>query len=94
MTTNLTVNAIIRYTRHAETCLELSRNLPGLGRELNALTAMADASATMADLMAGTVRTARNKGETWQAIGDALGISKQAAWEKYRAIDPICGPAT
>ena len=88
---NLTVNAIIRYVHHAGTCLNLSHQGPG--KELNALTAMADASCELADLMAETVCTARDKGASWQAIGDALGVTKQSAWEKYRAIDPVCGPA-
>lgn len=26
---------------------------------------------------------ARESGETWEAIGEALGISRQAAWEQY-----------
>jgi len=30
------------------------------------------------------VENARAQGESWQHIGDELGVSKQAAWEMYR----------
>lgn len=29
------------------------------------------------------VAVARESGASWQMIGDALGMSKQAVWEKY-----------
>ena len=29
------------------------------------------------------VRTLRDRGVTWARIGDALGISRQSAWERY-----------
>lgn len=31
------------------------------------------------------VQAARKKGHTWEEIGQALGVSRQAAWEKYSA---------
>lgn len=34
--------------------------------------------------LARTIVAAREAGVTWQEIGDAIGCSKQAAWEKYR----------
>lgn len=30
------------------------------------------------------VRRLREDGTTWQEIADALGVSRQAAWRKYR----------
>jgi biotin operon repressor len=29
----------------------------------------------------------RKKGESWATIGKALGVSRQAAWRKYRTVD-------
>lgn len=36
-------------------------------------------------LMRRSIEEARELGATWQEIGDALDVSAQAAWEKYRA---------
>lgn len=35
--------------------------------------------------MADTVALARAQGLTWQQIGDALGTTRQAAWQRYAA---------
>jgi hypothetical protein len=29
------------------------------------------------------VKAARHQGRTWQEIGDAIGLTRQAAWERY-----------
>lgn len=29
------------------------------------------------------VKVARDQGHTWQEIGDAIGLTRQAAWERY-----------
>ena len=43
-------------------------------------------------LMAAAVHQAREAGRTWQEIGDVLGVSRQAAFQKYgKAIDPRNG---
>ncbi|AQT79920.1 DUF3887 domain-containing protein [Mycolicibacterium litorale] len=43
-------------------------------------------------LMAAVVRQARQAGRTWQEIGDALGVSRQAAFQRYgKPIDPRNG---
>lgn len=40
--------------------------------------------------LACAVAVARNdKALTWQAIGDALGISRQAAWERFGGLEPM-----
>lgn len=33
------------------------------------------------------VEAARAQGQSWQSIGDALGITRAAAWERYRDHD-------
>lgn len=33
------------------------------------------------------VAQARSRGNSWQQIGDALGMSRQAAWEKFSGED-------
>lgn len=33
------------------------------------------------------VRAARDAGASWTQIGQALGISKQSAWERYRNLE-------
>ena len=35
-----------------------------------------------------TIRAARAEGATWLEIAEALGISKQAAWERFRSLGP------
>lgn len=35
------------------------------------------------DLTRQAVDTAREQGRTWEEIGGALGISRQAAWERF-----------
>lgn len=34
------------------------------------------------------VKCAREQGASWRMIGVALGTSTQAAWERYRPLDP------
>jgi biotin operon repressor len=33
------------------------------------------------------VKVARRQGASWQAIGEALGISRQSAWEQFRQLE-------
>lgn len=37
------------------------------------------------DLLRLTVREAHDAGATWGEIGEVLGVTKQAAWERFRA---------
>lgn len=37
---------------------------------------------------AALIREARASGATWTQVGEALGMSKQAAWERFRQLDP------
>ncbi|MGW8531274.1 MULTISPECIES: DUF3887 domain-containing protein [Nocardiopsidaceae] len=44
------------------------------------------------DVVRAVVQQARRNGATWQVIGDALGVSRQAAFQRYgKPIDPRTG---
>ena len=52
---------------------------------LLALRVLADSEAEIDRIRRDRVRAARTAGASWQQIGDALGISRQSAWENYTA---------
>ncbi|MFI8594749.1 DUF3887 domain-containing protein [Microbacterium sp. NPDC078428] len=53
-----------------------------------------DLQGRSADIVAAAVQRARAGGRTWQQIGDALGISRQAAFQRFgKPIDPRTGEA-
>lgn len=70
---------------------------PVLGEEhepLVALRASVAVQARAAELVAAAVERARGAGLTWQQIGDVLGVSRQAAFQRFgRPIDPRTGEA-
>ncbi len=69
---------------------------PVLGRDdpLSTLEACADLQSRTADLVAAAVHRARLAGRTWQQVGEVLGISRQAAFQRFgRPIDPRTGEA-
>lgn len=70
---------------------------PVLGEEhepLAALRASVAVQARAAELVAAAVERARGAGLTWQQIGDVLGVSRQAAFQRFgRPIDPRTGEA-
>jgi Protein of unknown function (DUF3887) len=44
------------------------------------------------EVVRAVVRDARDNGATWQVVGDALGVTRQAAFQRYgRPIDPRTG---
>lgn len=44
------------------------------------------------DVVRAVVQQARHNGATWQVVGDALGVSRQAAFQRYgKPIDPRTG---
>jgi hypothetical protein len=47
------------------------------------LVMLAFGRARVDDKMTEVVGVCRGRGKTWTQIGEALGISKQAAWERY-----------
>lgn len=54
-----------------------------LAVELESLGTLAAAALEVADEIAGTVDAARASGATWAAIADHLGVSRQAAQQRY-----------
>ena len=60
----------------------------------HALSTARSLQALADEALAHLVTDARNRGITWQNIGDALGISRQAAFQRFgTAIDPRTGKA-
>ena len=43
--------------------------------------------------LAAQVWEARERGRSWQQIGDALGITRQAAWERFKDSPAMTGGA-
>ena len=60
---------------------ELTRGEPGVTQRLEAAQRLRHAAEA---LVAELVAEARKKGSTWADIGDLLGVSTQAAHQKYR----------
>ena len=50
---------------------------------LDALRELADGEAELDRLRRAAVRSARGAGATWEQIGDALGMTRQSAWEYF-----------
>jgi hypothetical protein len=64
-------------------------NLLGFCRDPNiliALTALDDLISQAALLRTRAVKEARLQSATWEEIGQALRMSRQAAWDKYRKV--------
>ena len=51
------------------------------------LVTLAYAAARIDDKLGEVVRTCRANGSSWTQIGQALGMSKQAAWERFSGED-------
>lgn len=59
---------------------------------LASLSGATEVQARAAELLAAAVQRARDAGHTWQQIGDVLGISRQAAFQRFgKPIDPRTG---
>ena len=56
----------------------------GSGDPLAALRGARDLKEALSEYEARLAREALANGETWETIGAALGISRQAAWERLR----------
>ena len=67
--------------------LPLSARLLGVVDPLVLLVALADGAVKVDDKIAELVAHARASGKSWTEIGQALGITKQSAWEKYSGED-------
>jgi len=81
-------------------CHQIISEAPGRGRSprllpweltdsldaaLANLPNVARAQAQVDESLLGWVRRARTLGATWAQIGDALGITRQSAWERFAA---------
>jgi ClpX C4-type zinc finger len=54
---------------------------------LGHLPKVAAASAQVEQQLTGWVRQARDRGITWTRIGEALGMTRQSAWERFSGED-------
>jgi len=52
---------------------------------LDALREIARCESELDQLRCGQVKLAREQGSTWEQVAEALGISRQSAWEYYTA---------
>jgi len=70
---------------------------PALAEDQDPLAALRAATTVQtraAELLAAAVQRARDAGATWQQVGDVLGTSRQAAFQRFgRPIDPRTGEA-
>ena len=53
---------------------------PGTGQ---AIAEVAKAGGQVEDHLAAWVHVARERGISWAKVGDALGITRQSAWERF-----------
>jgi hypothetical protein len=60
---------------HAQTVDAALTHLPNVAR----------AQAQVEESLLGWVHRARKLGATWAQVGDALGITRQSAWERFAA---------
>jgi hypothetical protein len=58
-----------------------------LDTALAMLPNVARAQAQVEESLLGWVRRARTLGATWAQVGDALGITRQSAWERFAAFE-------
>lgn len=69
-----------------------ARVLDAEGDALSSLRAAIDIQTQAAALLASAVDYARESGVTWQEIGDALGVTRQAAFQRFgKPVDPRTG---
>lgn len=65
----------------------MSTPTPGLPTVLEELRRVDSQLHSLDADRAAAIRKARSEGATWTQIGEAMGISKQAAWERFRSLD-------
>jgi hypothetical protein len=70
-----TTGARLMPWEHAQTVETALAHLPNVAR----------AQAQVDESLLGWVRRARQLGATWAQVGDALGITRQSAWERFAA---------
>ncbi|MEU4398240.1 hypothetical protein [Micromonospora orduensis] len=62
-----------------------SRAPAGDSQFVDWIAAAAEISAAAERLLELEVELARRHGTTWEQVGDALGVSRQSAWERFRS---------
>lgn len=50
---------------------------------LRVISGISDGAKALAKWQRKAVKVARQQGRTWDEIGDAAGVSRQAAWERF-----------
>jgi hypothetical protein len=63
----------------------------GLGSPLNAAIAARELNRLSQDVLRAAVDRARQRGHTWQEIGDVLDTTRQAAFQRFGPLDPRTG---
>lgn len=56
----------------------------GLDDPLAVISGIVDSSKGVESSLRDWVRAARSKGHTWQEVADALHVTRQAAWERFK----------
>lgn len=86
------VTDAVRALRGRADALLASRVLTATEDWAGAVEHALEVRAAADDVVRAVVQDARRGGATWQVIGDALGVSRQAAFQRYgRPIDPRTG---
>ncbi|GAB90174.1 DUF3887 domain-containing protein [Gordonia rhizosphera] len=85
---------LVAALRHDLDAILAAPVLDSTDEPLSTVRTAANVQARSGDVVAAAVQRARRAGRTWQQIGDALGISRQAAFQRFgRPIDPRTGEA-
>lgn len=83
---------LVARLRHDLDAILAAPVLDGKDEPLSTIRTAAAAHERAAELLAAAVQRARQSGHTWQQIGDVLGISRQAVFQRFgRPIDPRTG---
>lgn len=80
------------HVRAAADRLAAELDPPGTGSPLRAIAAARELSAAAEAAMQAAVDQARAAGQSWREIGDVLGTTRQAAFQRFgRPVDPRSG---
>lgn len=77
------LRALARALRAMDQRIDTVGGASSEAEALRSLAALADLEGAVGDLIARTVPAARDHGASWTQIGSSLGITKQAAHERY-----------
>lgn len=87
-----TTSAIAGLLASAQALAVRATEASGTAGVLHVVTRAAALRGELDDVLASLVDQARHDGATWQAVGDALGISRQAAFQRFgHPVDPRTG---